>query len=183
MARGQPLDLHTDRPVGMLWSVPRVYTSSRETILRGAERVLREKGPLGLSVDAVIRAAGVSKGGFFHHFPTKHSLLAALAARLGSAVDDRLGAPFDATRALALLLDRKAAVRRLLRGYALARLALLLESPPEAARLPHASSGAAIVAELALTGLLIRDALGTFAVDARRGGALRRAFLQLTRQR
>lgn len=60
----------------------RVYESARERILDAAERLLLQRGPHQLSVDAVITEAKLSKGGFFHHFPTKDALLHALLDRL-----------------------------------------------------------------------------------------------------
>lgn len=42
----------------------------------------REQGLSGLSVDAVVARAGVSKGAFFHHFATRQDMIAALLASL-----------------------------------------------------------------------------------------------------
>jgi len=55
--------------------------SARERVLEAAERVVSETGAARLTLDAVAQAAGVSKGGLLYHFPSKESLLAALAKR------------------------------------------------------------------------------------------------------
>jgi AcrR family transcriptional regulator len=54
---------------------------ARERILEAAERVVAEIGAARLTLDVVAQAAGVSKGGLLYHFPSKESLLGALAQR------------------------------------------------------------------------------------------------------
>ena len=54
---------------------------ARERILEAAERVVAEVGAARLTLDVVAQAAGVSKGGLLYHFPSKESLLGALAQR------------------------------------------------------------------------------------------------------
>jgi AcrR family transcriptional regulator len=54
---------------------------ARERILEAAERVVTEVGAARLTLDAVAQSAGVSKGGLLYHFPSKESLLGALAQR------------------------------------------------------------------------------------------------------
>lgn len=51
---------------------------TRARILVAAERLSRENGPAHVSIEAVAARAGVSKGGFLYHFPTKQALLRAL---------------------------------------------------------------------------------------------------------
>ncbi|HKE94789.1 MAG TPA: TetR/AcrR family transcriptional regulator [Povalibacter sp.] len=55
--------------------------SARERVLEAAERVITDVGAARLTLDAVSQAAGVSKGGLLYHFPSKESLLMALAQR------------------------------------------------------------------------------------------------------
>lgn len=50
---------------------------TRRELLDAAARALITHGP-GVSLDAVAREAGVSKGGLLHHFRTKQALLAGL---------------------------------------------------------------------------------------------------------
>ena len=55
--------------------------SARERVIAAAERVVADVGAARLTLDAVAQAAGVSKGGLLYHFPSKESLLVALAHR------------------------------------------------------------------------------------------------------
>ena len=50
----------------------------KETIIRAAEEVVREKGARKLTLDAVASQCGLSKGGLLHHFRTKQALLKAM---------------------------------------------------------------------------------------------------------
>lgn len=54
---------------------------TRERILDGAQRLVLEQGLAATSVDAILAASDVSKGAFFHHFPTKNHLARALVER------------------------------------------------------------------------------------------------------
>jgi AcrR family transcriptional regulator len=54
---------------------------ARERILEAAERVATDVGPAHLTLELVAQAAAVSKGGLLYHFPSKESLLVALARR------------------------------------------------------------------------------------------------------
>jgi len=56
-------------------------TSSRDTILTAAEKVVLDSGAAHLTLDAVARLAGVSKGGLLYHFPSKQALLQGMIAR------------------------------------------------------------------------------------------------------
>lgn len=49
--------------------------SKRNLILTAAATVIRELGADKLTIDAVAKEAGVSKGGVLHHFPNKQSLI------------------------------------------------------------------------------------------------------------
>lgn len=53
--------------------------SARELILDAALRIVREQGYSATSVDDLCRAAGVTKGAFFHHFKSKEDLAVAAA--------------------------------------------------------------------------------------------------------
>lgn len=50
-------------------------TSTRTTLLEAAARVLARDGAAQLTLDAVAREAGVSKGGLLYHFPSKDALV------------------------------------------------------------------------------------------------------------
>ncbi|MNK83497.1 transcriptional regulator BetI [compost metagenome] len=64
---------------------------TRAALLGAARRVLRTHGAT-LSLDAVAREAGISKGGLLHHYPSKDSLLSALAHALIEQFQDDLKA-------------------------------------------------------------------------------------------
>jgi AcrR family transcriptional regulator len=55
--------------------------SQRADILATAGRLVAARG-IGISLNAVAEAAGVSKGGLMYHFPTKNDLLVALATQM-----------------------------------------------------------------------------------------------------
>ena len=61
--------------------MPRDGTATRERILDAAQRLVLQRGFAGTSVDAVLAAASATKGGFFHHFPSKQALGLALVER------------------------------------------------------------------------------------------------------
>lgn len=63
------------------------FGSARERILEAAERVVTDVGAARLTLDAVAQSAGVSKGGLLYHFPSKESLLGALAQRYVDSMD------------------------------------------------------------------------------------------------
>jgi TetR/AcrR family transcriptional regulator, transcriptional repressor for nem operon len=65
---------------------------SRTRILDAALRVIREKGYSATSVDDICSAAGLTKGGFFHHFKSKDDLAVAAADYWSEAT----GAVFEA---------------------------------------------------------------------------------------
>ena len=54
--------------------------SARDTLLNAAVDLIRQNGFTATSVDDLCRHAGVTKGAFFHHFPTKEALGIAAAA-------------------------------------------------------------------------------------------------------
>jgi AcrR family transcriptional regulator len=61
-------------------SLKRVNTNSkRPQILEAACSIVRTKGAAQITLDAVAIEAGISKGGLMYHFPTKDSLLRAMA--------------------------------------------------------------------------------------------------------
>jgi AcrR family transcriptional regulator len=58
-----------------------VRTSSKESILDAAEAVVADAGANRLTLEAVARKAGVSKGGLIYHFPSKNDLLRGMIDR------------------------------------------------------------------------------------------------------
>src|ERR1700716_2997886 len=75
---------------GCLWDLPSHYifniiaimaryptkhkSATRERILAAAERVIKDRGVERASVDAVMRGADLTVGGFYAHFDTKEHL-------------------------------------------------------------------------------------------------------------
>lgn len=54
---------------------------TRNAALEAALTVIARDGPARLTLDAIAREAGISKGGLMHQFPTKHAVLKALLDR------------------------------------------------------------------------------------------------------
>ena len=60
----------------------------RAALIDAAAGLIADQGLSRLTVDAVARAAGVTKGGLFHHFPTKNDLIqGVLDAMIGFAAE------------------------------------------------------------------------------------------------
>lgn len=73
--------------------MPRDATATRERIMDAAQEQVMKRGFAATSVDAIHEAAGVSRGTFFYHFPTKDELARALLkryARSDREITDRL---------------------------------------------------------------------------------------------
>ena len=66
--------------------MPRDGSATRDRILDATQRLILARGFAGTSVDAILAEASVTKGGFFHHFPSKQALGLALVERY-AAVD------------------------------------------------------------------------------------------------
>ena len=69
-----------------------VKESVRDRILAAAMAVAKESGAGRLSLDAIARRAGVSKGGLLYHFPKKDALMRALVRAHQVRVVDRIRA-------------------------------------------------------------------------------------------
>ena len=62
----------------------------RQQLLAIAGSLLAERGERALTLDAVARSAGVSKGGLLHHFPSRNDLLEGLFEDLMGRFEERL---------------------------------------------------------------------------------------------
>lgn len=69
--------METDEPSLQQARIPR--GEARIRLLETALKLVREQGFAATSVDALCKAAGVTKGAFFHHFDSKEALGAAAA--------------------------------------------------------------------------------------------------------
>lgn len=56
--------------------------STKERILQAAHQVAQRDGVIHLTLEAVAKEAGLSKGGLLYHFPTKDDLVAGLVAHV-----------------------------------------------------------------------------------------------------
>lgn len=71
---------------------------SRERILESAQELILSRGFSSMTVDAICQSAGITKGGFFHHFPSKEALGEAVLAKFWGDVEERQKvAPFRIT--------------------------------------------------------------------------------------
>lgn len=68
----------------------RVYQNSKDVIVDAAMKLLVKKGLKGFTTDAVIRASGLSKAGFFYNFGTKDELVQAMVRKLIKEWDDAI---------------------------------------------------------------------------------------------
>ena len=57
---------------------------TQQRLLDVAGELVTESGVMALTLDAVAKRAGVSKGGLLHHFPSKHALLMAMVEGISS---------------------------------------------------------------------------------------------------
>ena len=71
---------------------------TRARIVAAAERLIKERGPEGASVAAVMREVGLTVGGFYAHFPSKEALVdEALLAGIEGTLDRMLRGLEDAS--------------------------------------------------------------------------------------
>ncbi len=80
--------------------MPKDGTVNRERILDAAEQLVIENGFAATSLDQVIKAAGTSKGAFFHHFVSKVDLARSLTERYVAADLGQLRAALQATASI-----------------------------------------------------------------------------------
>ena len=92
--------------------MPKNGAINRERILDAAQHLVIENGFAATSVDQVLRAAGTSKGAFFHHFDSKLDLARALTERYVTADIGQLRAALDATASVADPAERVVAFVR-----------------------------------------------------------------------
>src|ERR1700744_4710514 len=85
-------------------------TETRQRILAAASDLFREHGIDGVGVDAVMRQAGLTHGGFYLHFPSKE----ALAEEVSQFLLEKSAVRGDE---LSRHPDRAAALERIVRPY------------------------------------------------------------------
>lgn len=62
----------------------------RQLILQNTMQLAAESGVKGVSIQAVADLSNVTKGGVFHHFPNKQSLIAAMICSAMQTLDDEV---------------------------------------------------------------------------------------------
>lgn len=65
---------------------------TRERLFEAALREFREFGFAGAQIDRIARAAGVARGTFYFHFPSKDDVLIELARRINTRIAQRVAA-------------------------------------------------------------------------------------------
>jgi AcrR family transcriptional regulator len=79
---------------------------TRERIFEVALREFRAVGVAAAQVDRIARSAGVARGTFYFHFPTKDDVLLELAARVSARIARRIALVGDSAPSLRELLTR-----------------------------------------------------------------------------
>src|SRR5579864_4869818 len=69
---------------------PEHKTRTRERIIRNAARKLRAEGLSGPGVESVMKASGLTVGGFYKHFRSKDELLAEAIAQGFSELSEKI---------------------------------------------------------------------------------------------
>lgn len=65
-------------------------SDTRTLLLQAASRILEQQGSAHLTIDAVAKEAGVSKGGVLYHFPAKAALIRAMVEFHMAMIDAEL---------------------------------------------------------------------------------------------
>lgn len=94
---------NTPHPTSAKLRRPKRPEASKEEFLRAALELLGEKGFYETSMDDIVKRAGRSKGGFYHHFKSKYAVLQFVLRHVmrhaGPEIIDKVkgGAPIEAT--------------------------------------------------------------------------------------
>jgi TetR/AcrR family transcriptional repressor of nem operon len=91
---------------------PAPRKDARRKLLDAALVMIRTQGLAATSVDDLCRAAGVTKGAFFHHFRSKEELAIAAAAHFGALAERLCEAPWTEARDPAARVLGYVALRR-----------------------------------------------------------------------
>jgi TetR/AcrR family transcriptional repressor of nem operon len=83
---------------------------TRQRIVDAAADLFREHGIDGVGVDAIMREAGLTHGGFYLHFPSKEALIGAVSA-------EQLARSADRWTEIAARQPRAEALDRIVNGY------------------------------------------------------------------
>jgi len=78
---------------------PRSTETTRDKLMTVAERAILDKGFAATSIEEIIAEVGITKGGFFYHFPDKSALVKAILERHIQVEEGWFEALFDRARA------------------------------------------------------------------------------------
>lgn len=70
-------------------------SSTKRALLDSATTLFADRGYAGTSLDEIVAASRVTKGAFYHHFPSKLALFEAVFTRLQAAAITRVRAAFE----------------------------------------------------------------------------------------
>lgn len=105
MGWAKPLLTHTNRLVCNSSMTPRQPDLTRTQILDAAFAEIRRQGYRSASVADILAATGLTKGAFYHHFPSKKALgLAVVDERIGALLDELVMQPLGGGRQSVLAL-------------------------------------------------------------------------------
>lgn len=140
---------------------------SRDVLLNSALQVVIQDGFGAMTLDAVAKAAGVSKGGLIHHFPSKDALVTGMLDYYGEQLEREL--------------DRRAAVDPLMTGRrvrAMMQFAFpwLAESPPAESPPAQQSDGVRMLLAMMTAASVNRELLAPLRERARK--MIDRMFVQ-----
>lgn len=126
---------------------------SREKIVRAAGRLFRRHGYEGTGIDAVMAAAGLTRGGFYGHFRSKAALYRAVVADEHDFIERLRARESDAdlpAAAAAIAADYLAPAHRtqVMRGCSIAALAVDTGRADRPARAAYAAAVRELAAEL-----------------------------------
>ena len=111
----------------------RTRTIDRDAVLDVAEAIVREQGAAALTIDAVAKAAGITKGGVQYCFGTKNELIDAMVDRWGRDYDTQVealvGKPLDPVTRLHGYLETTARMDASALARAAGMLTALTQSP------------------------------------------------------
>lgn len=88
------------RPINGRDLLARNGEKTRKTIMDAAEGLIMEQGYSATSIDQILTRAGITKGTFFYHFPTKTDLAHALAERYARRDIQQLTTKMEAAEAV-----------------------------------------------------------------------------------
>ena len=84
-----------DRPVGLVSVMTTISDETRSRILDAAADVFADKGYHDAHMDEIVAASQTSKGGVYHHFPSKNYIFFALIDKFTKLLEERLKAAIE----------------------------------------------------------------------------------------